>query len=35
MPRSIRIVVPCGCAVCGGTHHLKRPGPRSPTRRRA
>ncbi len=35
MPRSIRVVVPGGCAVCGGTHHLKRPGLRSPTRRRA
>jgi len=35
MPRSIRVVVPSACALCGDRHHLKRPGPRSPPRRGA
>jgi Ni,Fe-hydrogenase I large subunit len=35
MPRSIRIVVPRVCGVCGASHYLKSPGPRGPTRRSA
>jgi LexA DNA binding domain len=32
LPQSIRVVLPTACAVCGRTHHLKRPGTRRPTR---
>lgn len=34
MPRSIRVVVPGACTECGGTHHRKSPGLRSPPSRR-
>lgn len=34
MPRSIRLVDATGCAVCGGTHHLKSANPGGITSRR-
>jgi repressor LexA len=33
MPRSIRLVDPTGCAICGGSHHLKGANPGGITRR--